>query len=67
MKEFGLIDGIIKEPLGGAHSDPAKMIKMLKTHIKKEIAELQQLSPKQLINNRLKKYNSMGEYDTLVG
>ena len=66
MKEFGLIDGIIKEPLGGAHSDPEKMIKMLKTHIKKEITELQELTPKQLINNRLKKYNSMGEYDTIV-
>lgn len=66
MKEFGLIDGIIKEPLGGAHSDPDKMIKMLKTHIKKELVELQELSPKQLINNRLKKYNAMGEYDTVV-
>jgi len=66
MKEFGLIDGIIKEPLGGAHADPEKMIKMLKTHIKKELAELQELSPKQLINNRLKKYNAMGEYDTIV-
>jgi len=66
MQDFGLIDGIIKEPLGGAHSDPDKMIKMLKSHIKKEIAELQELTPKQLINNRLKKYNSMGEFDTIV-
>ncbi len=66
MKEFGLIDGIIKEPLGGAHSDPDKMIKMLKAHIKKELVELQELTPKQLINNRLKKYNAMGEYDTVV-
>jgi len=66
MLDFGLIDGIVKEPLGGAHSDPEKMIKMLKTHIKKELTELQTLSPKQLINNRLKKYNAMGEYDTSV-
>jgi len=66
MLDFGLIDGIVKEPLGGAHSDPEKMIKMLKTHIKKELTELQTLTPKQLINNRLKKYNAMGEYDTSV-
>lgn len=65
MKDFGLIDGIIKEPLGGAHSEPDKMIKLLKAHIKKELTELQELSPKQLINNRLKKYNAMGEYETI--
>lgn len=66
MQEFGLIDGIIKEPLGGAHSDPDKMIKLLKTHIKKEITELQKLSSKQLINARLKKYSAMGEYELVI-
>lgn len=65
MMEFGLIDGIVKEPLGGAHSDPEKMMKTLKAHIKKEITELQKLSPKQLINGRLKKYRAMGEYETV--
>ena len=35
MLEFGLIDEIIKEPVGGAHTDPEKMAKTLKTHIKK--------------------------------
>ena len=63
MLEFGLIDDIIKEPLGGAHTDPDKMAKTLRTHIKKELAELQQLSPEELINHRLEKYSQMGEFD----
>ena len=40
MLEFGLIDDIIKEPLGGAHTDPDKMAKTLRAHIKKEICGL---------------------------
>ncbi|HHH49698.1 MAG TPA: acetyl-CoA carboxylase carboxyltransferase subunit alpha [Saprospiraceae bacterium] len=63
MFEFGLIDGIIKEPLGGAHSAPVEMAKMLKRHIKKSIAELQELSPDELIKARIQKYNSMGVVD----
>jgi len=65
MLEFGLIDEIIKEPLGGAHTDPEKMAKALRTHIKKELAELQQMTPDELINNRLEKYSQMGEFDIL--
>ncbi len=62
MLEFGLIDDIIKEPLGGAHTDPEKMAKSLKAHLKKEIAELQQYSPEELIQNRLDKYSKMGHF-----
>lgn len=62
MLNFKLIDEIIKEPQGGAHSDPEKMAKTLKAHIKKEIAELQKFTPTQLINNRLKKYSKMGNF-----
>lgn len=63
MYEFGLIDGIIKEPVGGAHSAPEEMAKLLKRHIKKAIAELQELTPEDRIDLRIKKYASMGVYD----
>ncbi len=62
MLGFGLIDEIIKEPLGGAHMEPEKMIKTLKNHIKKELATLMESTPDELIDNRLKKYSSMGEF-----
>lgn len=64
MLEFGLIDGIIQEPVGGAHSDPEKMAKILKKHIKKDIAELAELKPDERIDERLKKYNAMGQFKT---
>lgn len=65
MFEFGLIDGIIKEPAGGAHSAPEEMAKILKRQIKKSIAELQELSPEDRIEQRINKYASMGVYDRI--
>ena len=63
MLEFGLIDDIIKEPLGGAHTAPEDMAKMLKRQIKKAIAELQEMTPEQRIEARINKYSKMGVYD----
>ena len=37
MLKQKLIDGIIKEPIGGAHAEPEKMAKKLKSEIKKHI------------------------------
>lgn len=65
MLEFGLIDEIIREPLGGAHTDPDKMVKSLRTHIKKEIAALKEIPAEKRIKQRIDKYCKMGEFDTL--
>jgi len=62
MLEFGLIDEIIKEPAGGAHMEPDKMVKTLKAHIKKNVAELLSLDEEERIQNRLEKYSKMGEF-----
>jgi acetyl-CoA carboxylase carboxyl transferase subunit alpha len=62
MLEFELIDGVITEPVGGAHSSPEKMAKILKKQIKKDISELQEFTSDQLIENRLIKYSAMGRY-----
>ncbi len=63
MYNFGIIDGIIKEPLGGAHTEPAAMAKILKKHIKKELAELMDMNPQKRIDQRIKKYSKIGEFD----
>ncbi len=65
MLSFGLIDDIIKEPLGGAHTAPEEMAKTLKKHLKKAIAELQEMDPDQRIMARIDKYANMGVYDTI--
>ncbi len=63
MLSFGLIDGIVKEPLGGAHSDPEKMARTLKAHIRKELPPLIQMTVEERIEKRIEKYSAMGEYD----
>lgn len=64
MLEFGLIDEIIKEPLGGAHTAPEDMAKLLKRQIKKAIAELQEMTVEERIEARINKYAVMGVYGT---
>ena len=65
MLNFGLIDDIVKEPLGGAHKDPEKMAKSLKAHIKKELAALAEIPVDQLLHERVAKYAKMGEFDII--
>ena len=60
MLKNKLIDGIIKEPVGGAHAEPEKMFKKLKTEIKKYIEDLEKLSPEQRIDLRTEKFSNMG-------
>ncbi len=60
MLKNKLIDGIIKEPLGGAHAEPEKMYKKLKTEIKKNISELESIDYKSRISNRTEKFSNMG-------
>lgn len=63
MLEFGLIDDILKEPLGGAHSDPEKMARILKSHIKKELQPLLDMDPEQRVIQRVEKYSKMGRFE----
>jgi acetyl-CoA carboxylase carboxyl transferase subunit alpha len=62
MLNNGLIDGIIPEPLGGAHADPDKTYKLVKTELKKQIKELKALEPDELVNQRIDKFSNMGAY-----
>ena len=60
MLKNKLIDGIIKEPLGGAHAEPEKMYKKLKSEIKKNISSLLSISDDERIKIRTEKFSSMG-------
>jgi acetyl-CoA carboxylase carboxyl transferase subunit alpha len=62
MLKFKLIDGIIKEPLGGAHADPAWMSKKIRKEILDHIKELNLLSPEDRINQRIEKFAAMGVF-----
>ncbi|MEY4382560.1 MAG: Acetyl-CoA carboxylase [Bacteroidota bacterium] len=60
MLQNGLIDGIIPEPLGGAHLNHDEAASILKDVIKKELKSLQAINPQVRILNRIEKFSKMG-------
>ena len=62
MKKQHLIDEIIQEPLGGAHTNREETFEIVKNKIIKEFNELKNLSQDDLITNRINKYSNMGVY-----
>ena len=64
LKEVGLVDQVVKEPLGGAHRNPIEIAETLKDQLRKEIAKLLKLSPEALIARRQQKIRAYGVYTT---
>ena len=62
LLEMGVIDGIIPEPIGGAHRDYDKSAKALKNHILDSLNRLKKLSVPKLIDQRVAKYSKMGQW-----
>jgi acetyl-CoA carboxylase carboxyl transferase subunit alpha len=60
MLSNGLIDGIIPEPLGGAHLDADAAAAKIKAVIKEELAKLSQIDPQERIMARIEKFGKMG-------
>ncbi|WP_305041284.1 acetyl-CoA carboxylase carboxyl transferase subunit alpha [Geoalkalibacter sp.] len=54
-----VIDEVIPEPLGGAHNDPAAAAAQVKKVLKKHLAELQELSGEELVEQRYQKFRAM--------
>ena len=63
MKKLKLIDEIVREPSGGAHSDRTKMFEITKQKISAHFNELKNLSPKELVASRMEKYAQMGVFN----
>jgi acetyl-CoA carboxylase carboxyl transferase subunit alpha len=55
-----LIDGVIAEPVGGAHTNYNEIFKTVKTEIMKHIEKLSKIKPEKRIENRIKKFSQMG-------
>ena len=62
MKRMKLVDEIVKEPLGGAHKDRDQTFKTVSNTIVKSYNEFKNLSPKELVAQRMDKYSQMGVY-----
>ena len=63
MKKLKLIDEIVREPAGGAHANREKTFEILKNKIVSNFGELQKLSPKELVKQRMEKYANMGVFN----
>ncbi|PSL42688.1 acetyl-CoA carboxylase carboxyl transferase subunit alpha [Chitinophaga niastensis] len=63
MSQFGLVDGIVREPLGGAHVNPDEMAHLLKVRIKETLVELRKIDPDTRIEQRIDKFSRMGFYE----
>jgi acetyl-CoA carboxylase carboxyl transferase subunit alpha len=61
-KKLKVIDGVIKEPLGGAHYDRETTFKTVSKTITKLFSELKKLSPEELVTQRMEKYANMGVF-----
>jgi len=61
MQSFGLIDSIVKEPLGGAHQDPDWMYAEMKRTIQEELKGLSGMDPDERVDKRIDKFSDMGE------
>jgi acetyl-CoA carboxylase carboxyl transferase subunit alpha len=62
LLEFGIIDGVIKEPLAGAHRDYDEAAEAVKKQLLKSLSSLSKKSSKKLIDQRIAKYSAMGQY-----
>ena len=66
LLELGIIDSVIKEPLGGAHRDKKALLDEIKKSIRKNLKELSELSREDILNHRKQKFLSIGRKKGLV-
>lgn len=62
LKNLGIIDQILPEPVGGAHANPIKAAEMLKTALLENLDQLQQMTSQQRRELRYEKFRRMGMF-----
>ncbi len=65
MLQFGLVDGVIPEPFGGAHWDYDEAADLLKKFLLPVIAELKSIDPQKRCEQRIEKFGKMGFWEEL--
>ncbi len=62
LVELGICDRILPEPVGGAHRDVEAVAATMKSAVLEILAELQALSPEELVAARIKRYDQLGQW-----
>lgn len=63
LLSFGVVDEIIPEPPGGAHTDPDATCRRVGDAVERALQELSRLSAQDLVNRRYQKFRSLGMFD----
>ena len=63
LLKLGIIDGVIKEPMGGAHYDYEFMANEMKKTILEALDEMKDMTPQQLKDDRYDKFRRMGVFN----
>lgn len=63
LMELKVIDGVIKEPRGGAHRDHESAAEAVKKQILTSLKRLQKMKPDKIVSQRIEKYSSIGVYE----
>jgi acetyl-CoA carboxylase carboxyl transferase subunit alpha len=66
LKELGIVDEIVPEPEGGAHTDPEAASQLLDQVLDRQLVMLRQQPQKQLLDSRYEKFRKMGQFFDLV-
>lgn len=62
LLKLGVVDAIVPEPKGGAHANPKAAIKAVGEAILKQLAELKEFTPSELVEQRYAKFTAMGRH-----
>lgn len=63
LVEMGIVDGVVPEPIGGAHRDPALAAENLKTAIVSALGELGRIPTDKLVQQRYEKFRKIGVFE----
>jgi acetyl-CoA carboxylase carboxyl transferase subunit alpha len=63
--QMKVIDEVVEEPIGGAHRDPRRAGELLKESLVRNLAEIKNVPPEELVRLRYEKFRKLGMYDEL--
>ena len=63
LLELGLVDGVIPEPMGGAHAELSETCRRVGEKISTALEELERLTPEQLVQQRYDRFRALGEFE----
>ena len=66
MLQFGLVDDVVPEPLGGAHCDYDQAAEILKNYLIPVIKSLQEIPAEERVNKRIEKFGKMGFWEEVA-